>query len=95
MDEVDWIDILKLCVGYGQIFNQVVDFYKIWGCLVICFYNFGFIGYVIGYYVFELFNVELGWEYFFIWNFGLDFILLRGCLFGIFEYYIQKIIDLL
>ena len=30
MDEVDWIDILKLRVGYGQTSNQAVDPYKTW-----------------------------------------------------------------
>ena len=33
MDEVDWIDILKLRVGYGQTSNQAVDPYKTWGRL--------------------------------------------------------------
>ena len=33
MDEVDWIDILKLRVGYGQTSNQAVDPYKTWGTL--------------------------------------------------------------
>ena len=52
-------------------------------------------GYVTGYYVSELPNAELGWEYSSTWNFGLDFTLLRGRLSGTFEYYIQKTTDLL
>ena len=58
-------------------------------------YNFGPTGYVTGYYVSELPNAELGWEYSSTWNFGLDFTLLRGRLSGTFEYYIQKTTDLL
>ena len=49
----------------------------------------------MGYYVSELPNAELGWEYSSTWNFGLDFTLLRGRLSGTFEYYIQKTTDLL
>lgn len=95
MDEVDWIDILKLRVGYGQTSNQAVDPYKTWGRLATRPYNFGPTGYVTGYYVSELPNAELGWEYSSTWNFGLDFTLLRGRLSGTFEYYIQKTTDLL
>lgn len=60
MDEVDWIDILKLRVGYGQTSNQAVDPYKTWGRLATRPYNFGPTGYVTGYYVSELPNAELG-----------------------------------
>ena len=59
MDEVDWIDILKLRVGYGQTSNQAVDPYKTWGRLATRPYNFGPTGYVTGYYVSELPNACL------------------------------------
>ena len=66
MDEVDWIDILKLRVGYGQTSNQAVDPYKTWGRLATRPYNFGPTGYVTGYYVSELPNAELGGIFFYM-----------------------------
>ena len=42
MDEVDWIDILKLRVGYGQTGNQAVDPYKTWGRLATRPYNWSY-----------------------------------------------------
>lgn len=89
MDDLEWLDILKVRVGYGQTSNQAVAPYSTWGKLSTRPYNFGPTGYATGYYVSALPNYDLGWEYSSTWNFGLDFTLLGGRLSGTFEYYIQ------
>lgn len=94
MEEVDWVDILKLRIGYGQTSNQSVDPYSTLGKLSTRPYNFGS-SFATGYYVSALPNTNLGWEYSSTWNFGLDFTLFGGRLSGTFEYYIQKTSDLL
>lgn len=95
MDDLEWLDILKVRVGYGQTSNQAVTPYSTWGKLSTRPYNFGPTGYATGYYVSALPNYDLGWEYSSTWNFGLDFTLLGGRLSGTFEYYIQKTSNLL
>lgn len=95
MDDFEWLDILKVRVGYGQTSNQAVDPYSTLGRLSTRPYNFGSTGYATGYYVSALPNNQLGWEYSETWNFGLDFTLLGGRLSGTFEYYTQKTTDLL
>ena len=95
MDDLEWLDILKVRVGYGQTSNQAVNPYSTWGKLSTRPYNFGPTGYATGYYVSALPNYDLGWEYSSTWNFGLDFTLFGGRLSGTFEYYIQKTSDLL
>ena len=95
MDDLEWLDILKVRVGYGQTSNQAVAPYSTWGKLSTRPYNFGPTGYATGYYVSALPNYDLGWEYSSTWNFGLDFTLLGGRLSGTFEYYIQKTSNLL
>ena len=95
MDDLEWLDILKVRVGYGQTSNQAVNPYSTWGKLSTRPYNFGPTGYATGYYVSALPNYDLGWEYSSTWTFGLDFTLFGGRLSGTFEYYIQKTSDLL
>lgn len=94
MGEVDWLDLLKLRVGYGQTSNQAVDPYQTLGRLSTRQYNFGD-DYSTGYYVTQLPNENLGWEYSETWNFGLDFSLFNGRLSGTAEYYLQKTKDIL
>jgi TonB-linked SusC/RagA family outer membrane protein len=89
MSNVTWIDMLKLRVGYGETSNQAVDPYKTLGLLNTRPYNFGS-SYSTGYYVSELPNPKLGWEFSKTWNFGLDFALLKNRLTGTVEYYIQN-----
>ncbi len=94
MEKLDWIDNLKLRVGYGETSNQSINPYSTLGGLATRNYNFGST-YKAGYYVNSLPNPELGWEYSKTWNFGLDFSLFNGRLSGSFEYYIQKTNDIL
>lgn len=95
MDNVEWLDMLKIRVGYGQTSNQAVDPYSTLGTLSSRPYNFGPTGYVTGYYVSQLPNYDLGWEYSTTWNYGVDFSVLGGRLSGTIEYYVQKTHDLL
>lgn len=94
MNNVNFIDALKLRVGYGQTSNQAVSPYSTLGLLNTRPYNFGD-QYSTGYYVSTLPNPDLGWEYSSTWNFGLDFTVLKGRLSGTVEYYMQKTNDLL
>ena len=94
MENLTWIDNLKLRVGYGETSNQAISPYSTLGGLATRNYNFGDT-YKSGYYVNSLPNPDLGWEYSKTWNFGLDFSLFNGRLSGSFEYYTQKTSDIL
>ncbi|MBR1410245.1 MAG: TonB-dependent receptor [Prevotella sp.] len=96
MENLTWIDNLKLRVGYGETSNQSINPYSTLGGLAVRNYNFGNgTNYKAGYYVNALPNPELGWEYSKTWNFGLDFSLFNGRLSGSLEYYTQKTNDIL
>lgn len=94
MENVNWLDNLKVRVGYGQTSNQSVPSYKTLGLLGTRPYNFGDTN-SVGYYVSELPNPSLGWEYSETWNYGLDFSLFNNRLSGTVEYYVQNTKDLL
>ncbi len=87
--DVNKIDLLKLRVGFGQTSNQSVDPYKTLGLLSTRPYNFGG-DYATGYYVSELPNPNLGWEFSETWNYGIDFGLFNNRLTGTVEYYVQN-----
>ena len=96
MEPITWVDNLKLRVGYGETSNQSISPYSTLGGLAIRNYNFGDgTNYMAGYYVNALPNPDLGWEYSKTWNFGIDFSLFSGRLYGSLEYYIQKTNDIL
>ncbi|MDO4986319.1 MAG: TonB-dependent receptor [Prevotella sp.] len=94
MENLTWIDNLKLRVGYGETSNQSINPYSTLGGLAVRNYNFG-TTYKAGYYVNSLPNPDLGWEFSKTWNFGLDFSFFNGRLSGSFEYYTQKTNDIL
>ncbi len=94
MQDISVINNLKLRVGYGQTSNQAVDPYKTLGLLSTRPYNFGD-EFTVGYYVSELPNTKLGWEYSETWNYGLDFAVLNNRISGTIEYYIQDTKDIL
>lgn len=94
MQDLSVINTLKLRVGYGQTSNQAVDPYKTLGLLSTRPYNFGD-EFTVGYYVSELPNTKLGWEYSETWNYGLDFAVLNNRLSGTIEYYVQNTKDIL
>jgi TonB-linked SusC/RagA family outer membrane protein len=97
MSDFSWLSALKVRVGYGETSNQAIDPYKTLGQLSTRYYNFGDneSGYATGYYVSELPNENLGWEYTETWNFGLDFSVLNRRLSGSIEYYRQHTKDIL
>ncbi len=95
MQDVSWIDRLKIRAGYGQTSNQAVAAYSTLGRLSSRDYNFGNTTYATGYYVTQLPNPDLGWEYSETWNFGLDFGMLKNRLTGTIEYYITNTKDIL
>jgi len=97
MENVNWLDNLKLRVGYGETSNQAVDPYATLGGLSTRPYNFGdaSTNFLTGTYVSTLPNTALGWEYSKTWNYGADFTLLHKRLSGTFEYYVTNTKDLL
>jgi TonB-linked SusC/RagA family outer membrane protein len=95
MKGIDWINMLKLRVGYGQTSNQAIAPYATLGRLSTRPYNFGEENYAVGYYVTQLPNSNLGWEFSETWNYGLDFSLLSNRLSGTIEYYTTHTKDLL
>lgn len=95
MKGVDFVDNLKLRVGYGQTSNQAIAPYATLGRLSTRPYNFGPSDYAVGYYVSTLPNKDLGWEYSDTWNYGLDFSILKHRLSGTIEYYVTNTKDLL
>lgn len=94
MQDLTWMNMLKLRAGYGQTSNQAIEPYATRGRLTVRPYNFGD-EFAIGTYVTELPNVNLGWEYSDTWNYGVDFALFGNRLSGTVEYYIQDTKDLL
>ena len=95
MEAVPAIDNLKLRAGYGQTSNQAVAVYSTLGRLDTRPYNFGPTNYGVGFYVNQLPNANLGWEYSKTFNVGLDFALLKNRLSGTVEYYVTKTEDIL
>lgn len=97
MDNVNWLDNLKLRVGYGETSNQAVAPYATLGGLSTRPYNFGdaSANFLTGTYVSTLPNPTLGWEFSTTWNYGMDFSLIKNRLSGSFEYYITNTKDLL
>lgn len=94
MDNVNFIDALKLRAGYGQTSNQAINTYATLGSLGTRDYNFGDT-FATGYYVSELPNKNLGWEFSETYNYGLDFTLFKNRLSGTIEYYTTKTNDIL
>jgi TonB-linked SusC/RagA family outer membrane protein len=93
-NNVPVIDKLKFRVGYGETSNQAINPYATLGLLSTRPYNFNDM-YDTGYYVSQLPNENLGWEYTETWNFAVDFSLLKNRLSGTIEYYIQNTHDIL
>ena len=95
MQNISAIDRLKIRAGYGQTSNQAVGAYSTLGRLSSRDYNFGNTTYATGYYVTQLPNENLGWEYSQTWNLGLDFAVLKNRLSGTIEYYVLNTKDIL
>ncbi|HDR90455.1 MAG TPA: TonB-dependent receptor [Bacteroidetes bacterium] len=94
MENVDFLSALKLRLGYGQTSNTSINPYSTLGGLSGAVYNFGDRG-VKGYFVSNLPNENLSWEYTKTSNIGLDFGFLRGRITGSVDAYLQQTYDLL
>ncbi len=95
MQNVSFVNNLKLRAGFGQTSNQAIAPYSTLGLLSTRPYNFGPTNYGTGYYVSQLPNKDLGWEFSKTLNFGVDFSILNNRLSGTIEYYITKTEDVL
>lgn len=91
---VDWIQELKLRVGYGITGNSSVEPYTSSGPLSRNPYVFGTTA-GIGYLPQLVQNPDLRWESTSQSNFGIDFSFFKGRLTGSLEYYTQKTNDLI
>jgi len=87
MTNASFVNELKLRVGYGETSNQAISPYQTLGALTTSPDNFGPSGYAMGYYVTQLPNPSLGWEFSKTWNYGVDFSLFNRRLTGTAEYY--------
>jgi TonB-linked SusC/RagA family outer membrane protein len=94
MKNITLINSLKLRVGYGETSNQSINPYATLGLLSTRPYNFGTLT-STGFYVSQLPNPNLGWEFSKTWNYGLDFAVLKNRLSGTIEYYVTNTKDIL
>jgi TonB-linked SusC/RagA family outer membrane protein len=94
MKNITLINLLKLRLGYGVASNQSIDPYSTLGLLGTRPYNFGST-FTTGFYVTDLPNPNLGWEYTSTMNYAVDFSILNKRLSGTIEYYQSKTKDLL
>jgi len=100
MRSMNWIDNLKLRVGWGVSSNQTIAPYTTIGSLSSNFYNYGpgtspNVNFVSGYLVNTLPNPDLTWESTRGYNIGLDFGLFNNRLSGAIEYYNVNTRDIL
>ena len=103
MKDIEWIESLKLRLGYGQTGNAAVDPYSTKGAIASLFYPFGSAT-TAGYTNYSsmlkagdvpMANEELGWERTAQFNYGIDFSFLRGRIFGTVDFYHSRTTDLL
>jgi len=94
--KVNWVDNLKLRVGYGVAGNQTTRYSSLANVGVSASYVFGDGGSTqFGQQVNSLSNPDLKWERTTGANLGLEFTLLKSRLSGVIEYYDTKTTDLL
>ena len=94
MQDVPWVNNLKVRLGWGTTASQNVAPYSTLGGLTTNFYNYGSNN-VTGYYVTTLPNTALTWESTTSTNIGIDFSLFNRRLSGSIDFYQQKTKDVL
>lgn len=94
MNSVTFLNSLKLRAGYGITSNQAIAPYATLGRLDTRPYNFGST-FNTGYFVSQLPNQDLGWEFSKTWNLGLEFTMLKNRLSGAIEFYQTDTEDIL
>jgi len=104
MKDIDWVNQLKLRLGYGVTGNAAVSPYSTLGAVVSNFYHFGS-STVVGMVPNDpslaagdqkgMANQQLGWEKTSQFNLGLDFSVLKGRISGSIDLYQSRTKDLL
>jgi TonB-linked SusC/RagA family outer membrane protein len=100
MRNVNWVDNLKLRIGWGVSSNQTIAPYTTIGSLSSNFYNYGSgtspnVNYMSGYLINTLPNPGLTWESTRGYNIGVDFGFFGNRLSGAIEYYNVNTRDIL
>lgn len=104
MQEVNWLDNLKIRLGFGSTGNAAVSPYKTLGTIQSDYYPFNGLGNTAFYTTnepnytssqTEMANKQLGWEITTQYNLGLDFGVLRGRINGNIDVYTSRTKDLL
>jgi TonB-linked SusC/RagA family outer membrane protein len=103
LKDVSWISQLKLRLGVGTTGNSALNPYQTKGAIVALYYPYGSSA-TQGYAPSEslitgggvpMANPNLGWEITTQYNFGIDFSILKGRIFGVIDLYTSKTKDLL
>lgn len=94
MQNISWLNALKIRAGYGETSNQSIAPYATLGQLAVRPYNFGTTN-ANGYYVTQLPNPQLTWEFSKTKNLAIDFSLFHNRLSGTLEAYDTKTNNLL
>ena len=103
MKKLEWIDNLKLRVGWGVSGNYAISPYGTKGAVQTSYYNWGSTSSSVGSVPSDpsakdpakMANSDLGWERTYQWNFGLDYDFLGGRLGGSADFYTNITKDLL
>jgi TonB-linked SusC/RagA family outer membrane protein len=96
LEEVSWLNNLKLRAGYGKTGNSAVDPYQTKGTLSMKRYVYGNgATEVLGLSPNQMANSQLKWEETGQWNVGLDFGFLKNRINGSLEMYLQNTNDLI
>lgn len=95
MENSTTLSTLKLRLGWGRTSNQAISPFQSLGRLSSINYSYGPDGGELGYYVTNLPNEDLTWEFTSTINFGLDFGLLEDRISGSIEVYQQDTEDIL
>jgi TonB-linked SusC/RagA family outer membrane protein len=95
MGNTDFMSNLKLRLGWGTTSNQAISPYQSLGRLSSLAYSYGPDGGLLGYYVSNLPNQDLTWEFSSTYNLGLDFGFFGDRLNGSVEVYQTETSDIL
>lgn len=95
MDNANFVSNLRLRLGYGQTSNQAISPFQSLGRLSPINYSYGPEGGTLGYYVSNLPNTALTWEFTSTSNLGVDFGLFGDRLNGTVEVYRAETSDIL
>src|SRR5690606_18503588 len=95
MNDVTWVNQLKLRLGVGVTGNAAINPYSTKGRLDALFYPFGSTSTAGQQNVGTLANQDLGWEKTTQYNVGLDFSILKSRIYGSLDVYSSNTSDLL